>query len=131
MPLQYVVLTGSQYRLLAEVTLHPLQDPARGDAAEQEVLARGLDPQTVLTDLPELVFLGLVKRERGKVTVTVLGEAVHYRSLYEAADERLSAVVRLAYEIAESHPRIAHAVRRVASQDGSLEEALSRLRRAD
>jgi hypothetical protein len=62
MPLPRLVLADSQCRLLAELVLEQLPDPAEGEEAEVVILARGLDVSEVLRDVQELGFLGLTWR---------------------------------------------------------------------
>jgi hypothetical protein len=125
MPLPHFELSSYQYRLLAETVHMPLPDPASGPDARTEWLARGLDPDDSEADVPELVVLGLVAREDGSLAMTGLGAAVHYRAAHEAAEERLSAVVRLAVSAGGAHPRLASALRRLAQGSVSLDEALA------
>ncbi|GAA3822907.1 hypothetical protein ACFS5L_09605 [Streptomyces phyllanthi] len=125
MPLPHFELSSSQYRLLAEAVLAPVPDPATSEAAQQECLARGLDPDDVRADVPELLLLGLVVRERHALSLTPLGTAAHYRKAHEEAERRLAAVAQLAEEAAHMSPRLARAVRRLAQGSLSLGEALA------
>ncbi|MGP4051596.1 hypothetical protein [Streptomyces sp. 2A115] len=125
MPLPHFVLTDSQLRLLAELVLQPLPDPATGEEAEMVILARELDVSDVLSDARELAFLGLAVRENGAVAATDLGAAVHYQALHEAAESRLSDVVRLVAAVEDDQPRLARAVRHLAQGHVSLDQALA------
>ncbi|MGW7042031.1 hypothetical protein ACWGDT_04755 [Streptomyces avermitilis] len=125
MPLPRLVLTDSQRRLLAELVLQPLPDPAAGEEADMAIYGRGLDVSEVLADVRELGFLGLTVSEDGAVVATDLGTAVHYQALHEAAELRLVEVVRLTEAVEDSHPRLAHAVRQLARGDVSLDQALA------
>ncbi|MFG2885157.1 hypothetical protein ACGFYV_23165 [Streptomyces sp. NPDC048297] len=129
MPLPHFELSSSQYRLLAEGLLRDLPDPETGEDARQDWHARDLEPQSSEADVSELVFLGLVARAGGSLSTTALGAAVHYRAAHEAAEERLSAVVRLAQAAEDSHPRLAGTVWRLADGSLSLDEALAGLER--
>ncbi|WP_369238219.1 hypothetical protein AB5J56_33560 [Streptomyces sp. R21] len=125
MPLPRLVLTESQSRLLAELMLDALPDPAAGAKAQEAVLARGLDADEVLSDVPELAFLGLVVREGGAVAATDLGAALHFEALHEAVELRLSNVVRFVETVDDPNSRWALAVRRLAHGDISLDDALA------
>lgn len=125
MPLPRFVLTDSQRRLLAELVLQPLPDPAAGEEAEMVILARELDVSEVLRDVRELAFLGLAVGENGEVVATDLGTAVHYQALHEAAESLLSDVVRLVTAVEDDHPRLTRAVRHLAQGEVSLEQALA------
>jgi len=131
MPLPHFVLSRSQQQLLAEALLRPLTDPAGGEAAEEALLARGLDPEEVRAEAPELVYLRLLVRDGGLLAVTDLGAAVHYRAAFEAAEERLAAIVRLAESAEVVPPRLARAVRRLAHGSVRFDEALEELERTD
>ncbi|MEU6350944.1 hypothetical protein ABZ896_16645 [Streptomyces sp. NPDC047072] len=125
MPLPHFELSSSQYRLLAETLLSPLPDADEGEDAQLDWLARGLDPEDPELDLSELAFLGLVTREGGAVSTTPLGAAVHYRAVYEAAEERLSAVVLLIEAVGRTDLQVARAVRGLAQGTLSLDQALN------
>jgi len=127
MPLPRFVLTESQSRLLAELMLDALPDPTVGDSAQEAVLARGLDANEVLSDVPELAFLGLVVREGGGVAATDLGAAVHFEALHEAAEFRLSNVVRFAEAVEDANSRWPLVVRRLAHGEITLDDALAGL----
>ncbi|MEU0584324.1 hypothetical protein [Streptomyces sp. NPDC006132] len=129
MPLPQFELSRPQYQLLAATVLMPLPDPAGADDARTEWLARGLDPGDDELDVSELVFLGLVARKDGSLTMTGLGAAVHYRAAHEAAEERLSSVARLAESAEDTHSQLARAVRRLAQGTISFEQALAEARR--
>jgi hypothetical protein len=131
MPLPQFELSNSQYRFLAEAELRRLPDPAVGEEARQDWSARGLDPQDVELDLPELMVLGLVVREADHLSLTALGSAVHHRAEHESAQEQLAAVARLAVAAQERDPVLASAVRRLAQGGISLDEALGEVVRGD
>ncbi|KKD09955.1 hypothetical protein TN53_00190 [Streptomyces sp. WM6386] len=124
-------LSSSQYRLLAETVLSSLPDPATEEDAQLEWSARGLNWEDPELDVSELIFLGLVSREQGLFAMTHLGAAVHYRAVYEAAEERLAAVAMLAEAAENVGPRFSRAVRRLAQGSFSFGEALAEVARND
>jgi hypothetical protein len=125
MPLPHFELTSSQYRILAEASLRSLPDPANDEASQQEWIVRELDPEEARSEVPELVFLGLVAMQGGTLALTALGSAVHHRAGQQAAEERLAAVARLADAMEDAAPRLARTVRRLAQGTISLGEALA------
>ncbi|MEV7345866.1 hypothetical protein [Streptomyces sp. NPDC093544] len=129
MPLPRLVLADSQCRLLAELVLEQLPDPAEGEEAEVVILARGLDVSEVLRDVQELGFLGLALREDGAVAATDLGAAIHYQALHEAAESRLTDVVRLVAAVEDDHPHLTRAVRQLVQGDVTLDQALASMDR--
>ncbi|NNN31999.1 hypothetical protein HLK59_16835 [Streptomyces sp. S3(2020)] len=129
MPLPHFELSSSQYRLLAETVLSSLPDPATQEDAQLEWTARGLDPEDLELDVPELIFLGLVAQEQGSLAMTRLGAAVHYRAVYEAAEERLAAVVLLAEAAENVDPQFCRTVRRLVQGNVSFAEALAEVAR--
>ncbi|KAA0940251.1 hypothetical protein [Streptomyces apricus] len=131
MPLPHFVLSRSQQHMLAEALLRPLWDPAGGEAAEAELLARGLDPEEIRAEAPDLIFLKLLVRDGGLLSVTGLGAAVHYRTAFEAAEERLAATVRLMESAEGVPPRLARAVRRLAHGSVRFDEAIEELEHTD
>jgi len=131
MPLPHFVLSRFQQQLLAEALLRPLPDPAGGEAAEEGLLARGMDPEEVRADASELAFLRLLVRDGGLLSVTDLGAAVHYRAACETAEDRLAAVVRLAESADGVQPRLARVVRRLAHGSVQFDEAIEELERND
>ncbi|WP_329625310.1 hypothetical protein OG357_37240 [Streptomyces sp. NBC_01255] len=88
-----------------------------------ETTARGLDPDQVRADLPTLLWLKLVERRGERLTATDRGAAVHYRSLYEASEERLSEIARFAQAQGTVAPDFARAVRLLAQKPLSSTEA--------
>ncbi|MER7640504.1 hypothetical protein [Streptomyces sp. NPDC126522] len=131
MPLPHFELTSSQYRILAEASLRSLPDPANDEASQQDWFVRDLDPEEARSEIPELVFLGLVMREGHTVALTALGSAVHHRAGQEAAEERLAAVARLADAMEDTAPRLARTVRQLAQGSISLGEALAEAAEGD
>ncbi|WP_328492927.1 hypothetical protein OHS59_09435 [Streptomyces sp. NBC_00414] len=131
MPLPHFVLSRYQQQLLAEALLRPLPDPVDGEVAEEGLLARGLDPDEVRAEAPELVFLKLLVPEDGRLSVTDLGAAVHYRTAFETAEERLAAVVRLAESVEGLPPRLIRAVRGLAQGSVQYDEAAEELEQTD
>ncbi|MEV0036337.1 hypothetical protein [Streptomyces sp. NPDC050804] len=114
-------------QLLAHLVSASLPDPGGSGGAAEAVVAYGLDPDQVRADLPSLIWLKFVVRDDDRLVATDLGAAVHFRSLYESAEERLSEVARLveAYEV--QAPPLARCVRRLAQGSISFEEALASL----
>lgn len=127
-PLPHVDLTDSQWQLLAYLVSASLPDPGGSESAAEAVVAHGLAPDQVRADLPSLIWLKFVTRDHGHLMATDLGAAVHFRSLYESAEERLSEVARLAETHEARAPRLARSVRRLAQGSLSFTEALAGLR---
>lgn len=130
MPVPHMALTDSQYRLLAELALGDLPAPGHEPGLAS---ARGLDPETVRTDVPALSWMGLVAVTDGNLSATALGTAVLHRTERENAEIRLAEVaafadaLELADEPGFDHRRASHALRNLAQGAFSLEEAVGYL----
>ncbi|MFJ1595501.1 hypothetical protein [Streptomyces sp. NPDC088261] len=114
--------------MLAHLVSGPLPDPDGSDSVAAAVVAHGFDPDQVGEDLPSLIWLNFVIRDRGSLVVTDLGAAVHFRSLYESSERRLGEVAQLASAYETQAPQLARSVRRLAQGSLSFTEALANLR---
>ncbi|AZM48397.1 hypothetical protein DMB38_23745 [Streptomyces sp. WAC 06738] len=128
MSVPHVSLTASQHRLLAELAQAALPSPSREPAY---AAARGLDPQRVAADVPDLLWMKLVSDTDGLLSLTLLGAAVFHRAAQEEAERRLADVSAFAAAL-ESRPapaggpdRAPYALRKLAQGEFSLDEALS------
>ncbi|WP_232788639.1 hypothetical protein [Streptomyces odonnellii] len=130
-PLPHVDLTDSQRQLLAHLVSASLPDPGGSGGVAEAVVAYGLDPDQVRADLRSLIWLKFVARDRGRLLATDLGAAVHFRSLYESAEERLSEIARLVEAYKVQAPSLTRCVRRLAQGSISFEEALTSLGDSD
>jgi hypothetical protein len=126
-PLPHFELTESQWRLLARLTSGPLPDPSDRQVFVRALAVDGLDADKARDDLPTLRWMRLVHSADGSLALTDLGAAVHFRALFEATQERLSQVARLAETHESVAPRFARTVRRLADGSCSLCEALADL----
>ncbi|WP_326811041.1 hypothetical protein OIE62_23070 [Streptomyces scopuliridis] len=95
------------------------------------MVAYDLDPDQVRVDLPSLIWLKFVVRDDDRLVATDLGAAIHFRSLYESAEERLSGVARLVEACEVQASPLARCVRQLAQGSISFEEALASLRNSD
>ncbi|WP_230423653.1 hypothetical protein [Streptomyces radicis] len=120
-------LTEAQWRLLARLAEGPVGDPSDRAAFARDLAVDGLDVDRARADLPTLRWMKLVDLAEGGLVLTDLGAAVHFRALFEAAQERLGEVALLADAREAVAPRFARAVRRVADGTYSLPEALADL----
>ncbi|MGW2512479.1 hypothetical protein ACWC0A_24440 [Streptomyces scopuliridis] len=127
-PLPHVELTDTQWQLLAHLVSASLPDPGGSESAAEAVVAHGLDPDQVRADLPSLIWLKFVTRDHGQLLTTDLGAAVHFRSLCESAEQRLSEIARLAEAHEAQNPPLARSVRRLAQGSLSFTEAMAGLR---
>lgn len=130
MVVPHIVLTDTQYALLAELMLAPLPHLA------EEVAARGLSANQVSGDVPVLLWTGLIEGSDGMLAVTTMGAAVYYRAEHEKAECRLADVTAFAdaLEVQEGaafeQRRIPGALRRLAQGTSSVEEAIGSVRAA-
>lgn len=128
MVVPHVVLTDTQYALLAELMLAPLPRLA------EEVSARGLSADQVSSDVPALLWTRLIEESDGTLTATTMGAAVYYRAEHEKAECRLADVMAFAdaLEAQEGAPleqrRIPGALRRLTQGTFSLEEVIDSVR---
>ncbi|MEW2518947.1 hypothetical protein [Actinacidiphila alni] len=100
-----------------------LPDPGDRELSAQALLPQGLDSDQARDDLPDLIWLKLVVRTDGALSATDLGAAVRYRALYEASQERLGEIARLADPHGPEGSRFAAAVRRLADGSSTFAEA--------
>jgi hypothetical protein len=127
MPIPHIELTGPQHRLLAELMFGDLPSPA---VAPEAAAARGLAPEQVAEDLPELRWLQLISEAGGELSVTPLGAAVFHRFEQEAAEYRLAEVASFAdalrerFGSREEFRRVPHTLRQLAQGVISLQDAL-------
>ncbi len=124
-PLPHVELTDAQRQLLARLAEGSVPDPSDRSAFASALAVDGLDADQAREDLPTLKWMKLVQVAEGALMLTDLGAAIHFRVLYEASQERLQEVVRLADTHQVVAPRFARAVRRLADGSCSLPEALT------
>lgn len=128
MVVPHVVLSDTQYVLMAELMLAPLPHRA------EDVSARGLSVDQVSGDVPALLWTGLIEESAGAIAVTVRGAAVYYRTEHEKAERRLAEVTAFADALETDKgdvlelSRIPGALRRLAQGTSCLEEAISSAR---
>lgn len=125
-PLPHVDLTDTQWQLLAQLVAAPLPRPD-GNAAAEEVAARGLDPDQVRADVSVLLWLQLLTRQGELLAVTDLGAAVHYRALYESSERVLREIAQLVEEHAAMAPDFARMVSGLSRRAMSFDDASAAL----
>ncbi|GGP89253.1 hypothetical protein [Streptomyces pseudogriseolus] len=129
MAVPHFSLTGSQFRLLAELMLSPLPYPPD----EETALTRGLTLEQLQTEVPALQWMELITEARDAISATAKGAAVFHRIKQEKAEIRLTEVVAFADALeAKSganidYHRIPVALRKLTQGDYSLEEAVKYL----
>ncbi|MER6599592.1 hypothetical protein [Streptomyces parvus] len=128
-PLPHVDLTAAQWQLLGELVSAPLADPLRSVDNTEAAAARGLDLQLFPADSALLTWMKLAEYSGDLLTVTDLGAALHYRSLQESLELRLSEVARFAAAHEPSVPRFARDVRLLAEGSLSFADAMRAPRR--
>ncbi|MFH8760320.1 hypothetical protein [Streptomyces atroolivaceus] len=128
MAVPHVVLTDTQYALLAELMLAPLPNLL------EDVSARGLSEEQVAGDVPALLWMRLIEECDGVLAITMKGAAVYYRAQHEKAECRLADVTAFA-DVLEAEGgasleqrQVWGALRRLAQGTSSLEEAMGSVR---
>ncbi|MDX2748533.1 hypothetical protein [Streptomyces sp. NRRL_B-2557] len=128
MVVPHVVLTDTQYALLAELMLAPLPH------LFEDVSVRRLSAEQLAGDVPALLWMRLIEECDGVLAITMKGAAVYYRAEHEKAECRLAEVTAFAdvLEAEEGAPleqrRICGALRRLAQGTALLEEAIGSVR---
>ncbi|GAA2109480.1 hypothetical protein [Streptomyces synnematoformans] len=121
-------LTSTQHRLLAELVRSTLPVPSR---EPHGAAARGLDPQQVAADVPDLLWMKLISDAGGLLSITTLGAAVYHRAEHEAAERRLAEVSAFADAVeaglasGSARDRIPYALRKLAQGEFSLDQAVA------